>query len=496
MKRVLLLLPVLFGMLSLGWLANPALAQGDSTRKSVQYHAELGGLAAMASRTPLWLRANQFGTVPLTAPAGTIRVGSTGLFGRRATSGGWFMGYGLDVVGNAASTRQVLLPEAYAKIGVGAIELVAGRRKEVLGLVDSTLSSGSYSWSGNALPITKIQLGTRGFAPIGFTKGVVAINAFIAHGWFPNTDSIQNSYLHQKAIYMRIGKPGWRVKVYAGLLHNAQWGGQSKYISAQAAKDGVLPSSLKTYWYVVTARQPDESVPDQYTQFDAVNRFGNHLGSIDVATEINLNRWNLFAYYQHPYEDKSGLAFQNMPDGLYGLRLRRQPGQATRSFRVTRLLVEVLSTMDQSGPLVHTGAHYDGQDDYFNNYQYLNGWAVNRQILGTPLLALRADVQPQWQNKTGNTWAVVSNRVQAVYAGLTGEFPSGLQVLIRASFANHYGTYRVPFPEKATQFSGICWLTWPLPRLNGLQLRAALAVDQGTLYQNSTGGWLSLRKVW
>lgn len=474
---------------------GPSFGQSDSAQslRPVHVRAEIGGLGATSSRTPFWLQANQFGTVPRSAPVGTIRLGSTAFFRNRSTPRGLFAGYGLDVVGNGASSSQLLLPEAYATVGVGRIELVAGRRKEVLGLVDTTLSSGSYSWSGNALPINKIQIGTRGFAPLPFTKGVLAVNAFFAHGWFPNTDSIQGSYLHQKAVYVRFGKPNWPVKLYAGLLHNAQWGGRSKYIDPRAVRDSVLPSSRQTYWYVITAQQPDKTIPDTYTEFDAVNRFGNHLGSIDAAAEVDLGRWNLFAYYQHPYDDKSGLAFKNSTDGLYGLRLRRRPVQSARSFQVTRLVAEILSTMNQSGPLVRQG-RYDGQDDYFNNYQYLDGWAVDRRVLGTPFLARRQDIRPEWQTRTGNPWAIASNRVQAGYLGFTGVFPSGIEVMTRASFARHYGTYRAPFSGQATQFSSVVWVTWPLTWLADLKLRSAVAIDRGTLYQKSSGLWISVVK--
>jgi hypothetical protein len=193
-------------------------------KNSVRFYTEVGAMASSARQTPFWFRANQFGTVPLVAPLGTLRIGSSGLFQRDSTRRGWYAGYGVELVGNAGPKSQALLPEAYVKTGFGAIEFVVGRRRDVMGLVDSTLSSGSYAWSGNALPIPKIRIGTNGFAPLKFTRGLISINAFFAHGWFANTDSIKHSYLHQKAFYGRIGKPNWKVKLYGGILHSAQWG--------------------------------------------------------------------------------------------------------------------------------------------------------------------------------------------------------------------------------------------------------------------------------
>lgn len=69
----------------------------------------------------------------------------------------------------------MIVPEAYLKARWGIFELSGGRRREIVGLLDTTLSTGSYAWSGNALPIPKIQLEIRDYAPIGFTKGDLMI---------------------------------------------------------------------------------------------------------------------------------------------------------------------------------------------------------------------------------------------------------------------------------------------------------------------------------
>ena len=60
-------------------------------------------------------------------------------------------GYGLNTVVNVGSENQLILPEAYVKGRLGAFELYVGRRKEIIGLVDTLLTSGSYIWSGNTL---------------------------------------------------------------------------------------------------------------------------------------------------------------------------------------------------------------------------------------------------------------------------------------------------------------------------------------------------------
>lgn len=484
-----------------GYAQSDSLNQPELVRRASSYQIELIGLGALGRRTPFWLGANQFGIVPRSSPAGLVTLGTSGHFGRADKHPDRYVAYGLEAVALAGRPSGVLLSEAYASLHRGPFSLWGGRRKERLGLGDTTLTSGFYAWSGNALPVTKVQLGTTGFTPLRFTRNAVAVHAFYAHGWFANTDSIQQSYLHQKALYVRIGRPDWPVRLTGGVLHSAQWGGRSASLPTNVARNGQLPSSFRDYLYVVTVRQPDALESATHTAFDGVNRFGNHLGSIDMSLETTLGGWQALGYYQHPFEDKSGTAFVNFPDGLYGLRLLRQPA-TERVFRVEHLLLECLSTMSQSGRLTHTGSLYDGQDDYFNNYQYRDGWAQAQRVLGTPFLSRRADLRPERQNEpVRRPWAIANNRVQMAHVGAAGTVRlSRRNELVRwqtrLSVSRNFGTHRSPFVRPVPQASGAVWLTWPLAWLGGSELQTAVAADGGQLYANAVGGWLSLRKTW
>lgn len=479
---------------------NRASAQSDSlaipSRRSAAYDIELAGLGASDSRTPFWLQANQYGIIPRTGPAGLLRVGTTGRFGTTVVHPNRRFTYAVEVVGVAGRELAVILPQAYVSADRGNFSLWVGRKKEIIGLGDSTLTSGFYSWSGNALPITKIQVGTRGFVPLGFTGGLISINAFVAHGWFPNTDSIRGSYLHQKVLFGRIGKPNWQVKLYAGIIHNAQWGGRSDYLTKGVSINGELPSTIKDYLSIVVARQPNQNA--NYSQFDKINQIGNHLGSVDIGAEIELPRWNVLSYYQHPFEDKSGLKFVNIPDGLYGLRLKRKSVGGTPFFRANQFVVECLTTMNQSG--IALGEKLQGIDDYFNNFQYIDGWTNRRQGIGTPFITTRNEVKQEWRDvPTGPVryrLAIINNRVQLMHIGLSGAFQSGVQVQTQLSYSSNHGTIRIPFGRTVGQFSGAVWLTWPVSWLGGSELKTAVALDQGRLYTNTLGGWISLRKTW
>ena len=37
------------------------------------------------------------------------------------------------------------------------------------------------------------------------------------------------TYLHQKSLYGRFGKPEWKLKLYGGFNHQVLWGNEKKY---------------------------------------------------------------------------------------------------------------------------------------------------------------------------------------------------------------------------------------------------------------------------
>lgn len=475
-----------------------AIAQTDTTQRRTGYFAEVGGMAATNSRTPFWLRANQFGTIPLENPFAFVRLGGQTSLGTDPRKPQLHLQ--AELVANAGKASNVLLPVAAATLRFRKFEIYAGRRKEFFGLGDTLLTSGSYAWSGNALPLPKVQIGTRGFVPIGFTKGLFAVHAMMAHGWFINADSVRGSYLHQKAVFFRLGKPTWKVHFYAGVHHVAQWGGQWRNPvkgSKVTLEDGKLPSDLSAFFSVFRASEPTN--PDAVSVIDALNRTGNHLGSIDFAMEYFGNKGNWLFYHQHTYDDKSGVFFVNFPDGLTGIRWQNK-SVAKQSFRITRVNAEFLTTMDQSGFNITINRHrFDGADDYFVNYQYTEGWAYKERVMGTAFISRREDARPEWYNVKGGTYrlaSITNNRVQVLHFGLMGQIHSTLQFRMLASQSWNHGRPVLQDPAfPLSQFSGLLELSKTSNALGGVQIQAAVALDQGPWLPATAGLRLGIRKT-
>lgn len=491
MKKQLLILAFLCPLSGFGQLLRPA------RPSSLQAFVEAGGYAASGGQTPFWLRANQYGIVPLTPTPGFVRGGLVIPYrttrNRRLDWGG-----GANVVANAGSlsggtTGAILVPELYLKARFGLLEIYAGRRRETIGLADTTLSTGSYIWSGNALPMPKIQIALRDYAPVPFTKGVLSVKGTFAHGWFPAQGFVNNSFLHQASFYGRIGKDSWPVRFYGGGNHLAQWGGSTTQLPSSLVENGgQLPSSFKDYLDVVTGsslgyRSDVDST--KYSFFDRSNRIGNHLGTIDVAMEVQLKKLSFFAYRQSIYEAGALYRLTNITDGLHGLRIRNlQPAQ--HGIALTDVLLEYLDTRSQGGD-VFSGA-IRGRENYFNNAQYRDGWSYHGQTIGTPFITPGNSTRyPQ-----GNDAFTNNNRVQVYHLGVSGLIGGVVSFQSKLSYSENYGTYNSPFSPVARQFSGGIWVGAPLSSRYGLNLTASLAVDKGDLYPNNVGGSVSIRKTW
>jgi len=470
--------------------------------QSIQYSAELGGFGASSAQNPFWLRTNQYGTVPLRESFGTLRLGISRPYAPRPDTTrkkrlDW--GGGLYAVANAGprplpDQPALLVPDAYVTVRYRWLELFGGNRREVYGLGDTLLTSGFVAWSGNALPFPKVQLHMPDFVPLAFTRNRIAIRAGYAHGWLVNS-YIQGSYLHQKYLYGRIGRPQARLNVYVGLNHQVQWGGRADYlIGTDLSVDGSLPTSFRDYLSLITGRYPDALQNNRFTTFDGTNRIGNHVGSYDLALAWTGRRESWLLYHQHMYEDASGLALQNVPDGLTGLRFLNKQTNPVR-FRVERVVLEWLSTTNQSGATFDQMARYQGGDNYFNNSQYREGWSYRGHTLGTPFIAPRASFSEAVNAFTGGGY-FPNNRVRVWYGGGSGRFRRGPLLTTRLSYSRNLGTFTQPYPTAFRQFSGLLSAQWVLYKKAPLWLTTALALDRGDLFPTSTGGSISLKKSW
>lgn len=468
--------------------------------KPFRYRTDVGSYLATSGETPFWLRANQYGIVPREAALMTLRQAvrvdyhdkpKTKLDSLRAVNRRVDWGWGAEAVLNAGYTYKLLIPEAYVKVKVGkGLEVWAGRRREIVGLVDSTLTSGSYAWSGNTLPMLKVQIAVPDYVP---RNGLFGIKGFYAHGWFEQDRFINNALLHQKALYGRFGKPNWRLKLYGGINHQVMWGGNTERLKGSTIKNNHLPNLFSDYLDVVTASSLGNRTnvdTNRVSSFDRENRIGNHLGTVDLGFEYTGRHFSFFAYRQSIYEDGSLFYLINISDGLNGLRIRNRRPVNPNGIQLQSLLFEYLYTESQGGALFLDDASQRGRDNYFNHSQYQDGWSRFGLTMGTPFITPSTDSRDNLP-KYGFT---NNNRVSVMHLGLAGQAYDFFRFQLKASYSENLGTYEVPFGQTVHQFSSAFSLSMPLPVLTGLTANAAVATDIGDLYNNSLGFYVGIRK--
>ncbi|MBO0929664.1 capsule assembly Wzi family protein [Fibrella aquatilis] len=494
------------------------------TSKPLHYQLELGSYVtpqrtyaqryaapnlAEQAEIPFWLRANQYGIVPRGENVPTLRAGIrvdyhgaplTALDSLRASHRRVDWGWGFDLVANANGVNPdrskptdpvaVILPEAYAKVRLRGIEGWAGRRREVIGLTDSSLSTGSYSWSGNAVPPLKIQFNTIGWVPL--TRWLY-INALYVQGWFEYDRFIKGSMLHQKALYLRLGKATGKIWLSGGMNHSVQWGGNNESLPSAFIRNSQLPASFHDYIDIVLGNSLGNRTVDttKYSPFDAGNRIGNHLGTVDLGLELRGRRVSVFLYRQSIYEDGSLFYLINIADGLHGARFtNNRPNQG--GFRLNRAVLEYLNTYSQGGSdFINEDASKRGRDNYFNHGQYRDGWSSYGRTIGTPFIAPATDLPGHFPGSAFTN----NNRVRVYHVGLSGQFSARMGFIGKFSYSQNIGIYDAPFAQVATQFSGMFGLYSQLKWLGGTLLTTTTGYDQGDLYENNLGFFVSLKRT-
>ena len=225
-------------------------------------------------------------------------------------------------------------------------------------LIDD-LSSGSLLISHNAQAMPKIGLMT---TYVIKKNNNISFDFGIAHAMFNKNEVYQkNPLLHEKFLYINIKNKNYLGSI--GFVHEAMWGGD---IDSNHKFSGKQPSSFSDFLKVLISA-------DGPADFPHANALGNHLGIWDFSFQKKNNDKILKLYYQHLFEDTSGLRFQNKTDGLWGLEL-------TRYFLDTTILFEYINTTNQSinPPYV--------KEQYYNHDLYASGWSYKGLTLGNPFI--------------------------------------------------------------------------------------------------------------
>lgn len=389
--------------------------------------------------------------------------------------------YGIEGFARQNVSSDIWLHQFYGGITLfDLIQVRLGKWEDIIGSNEPQLSSGSVIWSGNARPVPKIQIGSKGYVDVPYTNGYLEVKGLLAHGWFEEGRYVSNVLLHHKNVYLKLGG-SFPLNIYYGFNHFALWGGISP------DQDEPYPTDFNTYLKVFFNRSGDPDVPGT-PQTWVNHRVGNSLGSRNYGIDLNLDDVSVGIYHQDVFEDGSGMRKMNFPDGLWGTRIRSN----NRRKLLQGFVYEVLYTKNQSGPSHNDedGNVVGGNDNYFNHDLYLSGWTNHQYTIGTPLITSPIINSPD----SFYYGYLINNRILAHHIGLEGNVRENIKYRSLLTYSRNYGTFNDPFPVPYEQFSIMLEFISRLPWY-GLDANLTIAGDSGRMYGDNYGIYLSLSKI-
>jgi hypothetical protein len=477
MKKILIIIGVLLSQVTV---------HAQQLLDSLQVQAGTNVTVASKGFLPLWLVSNRFGVISDQQFDFSTHIRATNsnlLLGSATDNKGLYVDYGIDAYNND-HLRNTFFNEAYVKLRFQHLTLSGGRFKQIIGEVDPELSSGSLGLSGNAIPIPKINLALS-YTNIPFTNGWLQFKGMISHGWMGNDQFMKDAFLHEKNLYVRIGKH--KFKIYGGLEHYAVWGGH---------KDGFYTTdrSFSQFIDVVTGI----AVNDGSVNGDILpNRPGDQRGVIEAGAEWEDDNFKLQVNNQTPFDSGEAVDIKNIDRLLSFNFTNKKEGSILK-----KIVVEYIHT-NQGNDFIPN--RY--RQSLYNNGIYRTGWEYRNRIIGTPIFTNRTrasqfidGVQTYNWNAPAGTIArdnILINRVLGWHLGTTLALTPDLSSKTMLTYTKNENVARLGFAsDSATQWYTMEQVNYQVPNTQ-LSLTAAIAYDFGKLYNNfgsSVGLQWQLRK--
>lgn len=470
----------------------PASGEGHT-----DWYVEMAGMGSTRRALPFWSHTGKGGVYPETCGgllkggvSGTNRPGSTfrldwgiGLAGYAAAPGNG------EVHNSDGDATRGMLQELYVGAAWKRLNLDLGIRRKSTDFGGLSVTGGNLMWTDNSLGFPGYLLHSE-WIDVPMTGNVLAFRFdFGDYGLWDNR-YVKHTLLHNQALYFKVKISG-RISFTGGLDLWSQWGGTSPLYGRQ-------PRSLKDYLRVLVAASGGEDA----TKSDQGNALGNHLGRELLRLDLDQDSWCLTFQHDRPFEDGSGVGFQNFPDAVNTLHFSFKD----KDRWVSDLLLEFIYTKWQSGkrhdrPATEAELKRNpdkeryvvgGRDDYFNNGEYKSAWTYNGRSVGLPLFTLMD------KDENGVTKGVVNNRIIAWNVGLGGKLLRKMPYLMKITYSRNFGRYSQSdkfFDSAPRQVSGAFELTLPGRVFSGTTIvSAGLYADKGSIYPDTAG--LTLKLGW
>lgn len=461
------------------------------------WYVEMAGMGSTKRALPFWSHTNKGGVYPETC-GGLFRGGVNGTsYGKNTFRLDWGIGLAgyaaaegnAEVHNSDGSSTRGMVQELYVGTGWKKLNLDLGIRRRATDFGGLSVTGGNFVLTDNAQSFPGYRLHSD-WIKIPFTKGILSARFdFGDYGLWDNR-YVKHTLLHNQALHFKVNISK-RISFTGGLDLWTQWGGTSPVYGKQ-------PHKFSDYLKIMVAASGGEGA----TKSDRINALGNHLGRELLRLDLDQDRWRLAFQHDRPFEDGSGVGFQNFPDAVNTLHLSFK----NKDKWVSDLLLEFIYTKWQSGtrhdrPATEEELKRDpdkkvyivgGCDNYFNNGEYQSAWTYNGRSIGLPLFTLTP------KDENGITKGVSNNRIIAWNVGLGGKLFRKVPYLLKVTYSKNFGKYSQSDPfynSVPRQVSGALELTLPKRVIgNATLLSIGLYADKGSIYPDTAG--ITLRLGW
>jgi hypothetical protein len=493
---------IFFVLLSL--VSFPLFSQGKGS-----YNIELWGSAATGENNPFWLVNQNWGIVPVDADNLYLR-GS--VFHEYTLNKDWSFEAGIDIVGATSSAYgNPWIQQLFGRVNWKIWRLDIGPREDYTSYLNPRLSSGDFVKSNNSRPLPEIKASIPDFLQVPYTKGNMYIKGDFAAGYyldsqwkentaFPrNKDYTKNLFSHHKSIYFRFGDIETKNKMQfmLGMDHVAQWGGElhkykKNFTTGQWQYEvQAQPHGIDDFFRIAIAKEGSSSASSADQVFVSGSQWGIYTFKYDYKLK---NDARLSAYIQHFFEDGTGMVFENYPDNLYGLEF-----QSKKKSFFSGLVLEYIYMKQHTGP-IHFNLLMDdehkskdinkgyGNDNYYNNVDYVQGPSYFGRTLGTPLF-----LSPVYNNDGEVNFK--NTRIISFHLGVEGYFHPQFRYRLLLTAGRGWGRYYIPFRVVKEGFASELKIDYTSKQIKGLNFELSVGYDKGSFFGGDTfGAGLTLRK--
>jgi len=425
---------------------------------------------------PFWMTSNQNGNYTLHNSSYLLfQAGLSRSLGRD-TLKKWGYTYGANMVYGLAGTSDFQPNEYWLGFRFHKLILKAGAQSDPIIYGGLSSTNGNMFRSRNARPVPGLSLSTNGYIPFLFAKKWFSWRFLYEEGFLQDKQYVTDAHLHRKNLHFRAAlSPSLSLSL--GLEHYVFWGGVSP-------KYGQLPEWSQYLRYVTGLKGGAGA-----TAIDQENTSGNQLGCYSLEVVKDWTNTTATFYWNHPFEDRSGRELANMPDGLWGIHLRKKNSAAF----ITDVVYEYMNTRNQSGsnaphatptPTEPGKVAGRGQDNYFNHVNYASGYTHYQRMMGTPIFIPVIGAN-------GISTGFSDTRFWMHHLGISGLLGNGFYWKTITTWSRDFGSYGKIYPAPLNEFSFLAEGSYNGPKLPFI-VKAGVVGDTGDRFEQRVGGYLGI----